>query len=179
MKRLLFAVALAVSALVLGSCDRDESSEIVGSYTYKTSGTVTVHIRELAEPDPENPDAKRIDTVVKVGLNPEQGQMHIVSTGEDGAVKVTFNDIAGNVDVADARISGNSLTISGTPSKEVQFTVDKIIGIASGIVTYTGSGTKYDRTLITDLKYEGGFSNDKYEITIVDSEVHCVAQSND
>ena len=172
-------MALAVSALVICSCDRDESGKIAGSYTYKTSGTVTVHIRELTEPDPENPDAKRVDTVVRVGLNPEQGQMHIVSTGEDGAVKVTFNDISGNVDVADARISGSSLTISGTPAKEVQFTVDKILSIASGIVTFTGSGTKYDKTLIVDLKYDGDFSNDKYEITIVDSEVHCVAQSND
>lgn len=173
------AVALAVSVLALGSCNRDESENLIGSYTYKTSGTVRLHIKELAEPDPDNPEEKQLDTLVTVGLNPEQGQMHIVSTGDNGAVKVTFNDIAGNVDVVDAHISGSSLTLDGTPSKEVQFTVDKIISFASAIVTYSGSGVKYDRTFIADFKYAGDFSNSDYEITIVDSDIHCVAQYND
>lgn len=179
MKRLLIVMALAVSALALGSCNKDESQVLIGSYTYKTSGTVKLHIKELAEPDPEDPDDKPLDTLVTVGLTPEQGQMHIVSTGDNGMAKVTFNDIVGNVDIADASISGNSLTINGTPSKEVQITVDKILGIASGIVTYNGSGKKYDRTFIADFKYQGYLSNSDYEITIVDSEVHCVAQAND
>lgn len=172
-------MVLAASAFILASCNKDESENLIGSYTYKTSGTVKLHIRELAEPDPENPDDKQLDTLVTVGLNPEQGQMHIVKSGDNGAVKITFNDIAGNVDVADASIKGNSLTLSGTPSKEVQITVDKIISFASGIVTYSGSGQKYDKTFIANFKYEGGLSNSDYEISIVDSEVHCVAQSND
>ena len=179
MKKLFALTALAVGALLLVSCSKDESDNLVGSYTYKTSGTVRLHIREIAEPDPENSDRRQLDTMVTIGLSPEQGQMHIVSSDGNGAVKVTFNDIAGNVDVADARIDGSSLTISGNPSKVVQFAVEKLISISSGIVTYTGSGTKYDRTFIADFKYDGDLSNADYEITIVDSDVHCVAQAND
>lgn len=176
MKRILIAAALMISALFLASCKKDESKNIIGSYTYKTSGTVRLRIVKPADPDSF---VKVLDTVVTVGLNPEQGQMHIVSSGDNGAAKVTFNDIGGNVDVADARISGSTLTLEGTPSKEVRFSVDKIISVAGGIVSYSGSGRKYDRTFIADLKYHGDFVVAGFGISVVDSDVHCVAQSND
>lgn len=180
MKKIRMVSALLVSALILGSCAKDSSEKLEGSYTYKTSGSVTLMAKSLVGLDPATLSAYKAAGVnvdpVLVGLYPEQGQMHIV--GCNDKFKITFNDILGNADVTDATVDRTSITIEGNPTKAAQLTDGKD-KIGAGMVLYTGSGTKYDDMLIMDLQYQGEFSVNGVQMVVVASDVHCVAQSNE
>lgn len=182
MKNTIISIALMLSALLLGACSKDSSSSLTGSYTYKTSGTVTLMATQLAGLDAQTLAAYKaaginVDPVV-VGLYPEQGQLHIIDTdGSDGEVLITFNDLLGNADVADGKVSGSTLSITGTPVKAAQLTDGKD-KIGAGMVQYSGQGRKYDDMLVIDIDYQGAFSVNDIPMTIISSDVHCVAQQN-
>jgi len=172
-------MALIAGAVVFASCSKDESRTIKGSYTYKTSGTVTLMPSALAGLDAATLAAYSAAGVdvnpVSVGLTPEQGQMNILEDGDK--MVVTFNNLLGNVDVAEASADGETLTIQGTPVKAVTLT-DGETTLGSGIVSYTGGGKKIDDVLILDLTYTGVCSVSGVNMTVVASDVHCVAKSN-
>lgn len=172
-----------VSCLLLQSCSGDGSQTLEGSYTYKTSGTVTLMATQLAGlPDAQLEYLKsqgiNVDPVV-VGLYPEQGQMHILTEGmPKGQAKITFNDLLGNAVITEATIDGDSMTLKDGATKSAQLT-DGNSKIGAGIVAYTGSGRKYDDMLLIDLEYQGVFTVNETQMTVVASDVHCVAQAND
>lgn len=182
MKRFLFIFALLAGALSFFSCTKDASEKMIGSYTYKTSGSVTLMAKALVGLDQTTLAAYKAAGVnvdpVLVGLYPEQGQMHIVESGDNGKAIITFNDLLGNADVTDAEVDGSTVTIAGTPVKAAQLT-DGNGRIGAGMVVYTGKGTKYDDMLIIDLQYQGEFTVNDVPMVVVASDVHCVAQSND
>lgn len=156
----LMMAALLCAALSIVSCKKDASRQIIGSYTYKTGGTVTFEGETEAS-----------------GLFPEQGQLHIVDSG-DGHVILTFNDITGGADVATAVVDGNSVTIDGTFTKFVSISDNGILKEGAGRVKCSGSGKKYDNILILDLRYEGNIDTGLNTKKIMESDIHCVAQEN-
>ena len=153
----------------------------MGSYSYKTSGTVTLMASQLVGLDEATLAVYKamgvnVDPVV-VGLYPEQGQMHVIDT-EDGQVTVTFNDLLGNADVATGTVKGATLRLNADQRKSAQLTDGKE-KIGAGIVAFTGQGTKYDDMLVLSLQYQGQFTVNNVAMTVVASDVHCVAQKND
>lgn len=172
--------ALLVCAQLFCGCSKDASDSITGSYTYKTSGTVTLMASQLAGLDAATLSAYRaaginVDPVI-VGLYPEQGQLHILDNG-DGSVVLTFNDILGNADVTTGRITGESLAIDGGDIKAARLT-DGNEKIGAGMVVFTGTGKKYDDMLLIDLEYKGEFTVNGINMTVIGSDVNCVAQAN-
>lgn len=156
--RIVFA-ALLLGAVLLCGCRKDTSGKIIGSYSYKISGTVTV-IETYDEVE---------DTLVRK-LLPEQGQMHIVSDrGEEGRVKVTFDDLFGDACVTGARIDGHSIVLD--PLAEKSISIQEDVLTRSVTVNFTGSGEKFDNMLIIDMDYAAD------EIT--ECSVQCIAQYND
>ncbi|MDO5443546.1 MAG: hypothetical protein Q4G10_07730 [Bacteroidia bacterium] len=180
MKKRIFVLALCLCALLTAGCTKDASKDIIGSYTYKTSGTVTLMATQLIGLDEATLAMYRqmginVDPVV-VGLYPEQGQMHIIDT-DNGKVTVTFNDLLGNADVATGRVDGSVITLDEGQVKAAQLT-DGSDKMGAGIVSYTGKGAKYDDMLIIDLEYQGQFTVQDVPMTVIASDVHCVAQQN-
>ncbi len=181
MKNRFIAAALAVSAIILCGCAKDGSKTITGTYTYKTSGTVTLMAPQLAGLDAATLAAYKAAGIntdpVMVALYPEQGQMHVIGDG-DGKVIITFNDILGNADVTAGTVNGSSLTLEEGHTKTAQLT-DGEEKIGGGVVAVSGSGEKYEDMLILDMEYKGTFSISGTSMTVVASDVHCVAQSNE
>lgn len=181
MRKIILAAATAFIAVLFAACTKDSSKSLIGSYTYKTSGTVTLqtnldNLDEDVRAALEKLGFKNSPTTVE--LYPEQGQMHIQdSKAGDGKVVITFNDLLGNADVADGTVNEDRVTITGTPVKSVHLT-DGTLKIGSGNVTFSGSGRKYDDVLIFDLVYEGSFTVSGVRMDILSSNVRCVAQKN-
>lgn len=175
----MLVTALLSCALMLAGCSKDGSRDFPGSYTYKTSGTVTLMASALAGLDEATLAAYKaagmnVDPVV-VGLYPEQGQMHVIKDGD--RFILTFNDILGNADIAYATADGDELDIAPGQTKAAQLT-DGSEKIGAGMVAFSGSGKKYDDMLLLDLEYQGVFSVNDIPMTVVASDVHCVAQKN-
>lgn len=183
MKIRLFAAALAAGAILFGGCTKDASKEIIGSYSYKTSGTLTLVESVYAAMTSEElaaakENGEKIDTVI-IGLIPEQGQMHILQAeGQEGRIIVTFNDILGNADITGGSYSGTGVTLDEGSSKTIYLTEDGAIRLGSGIVSYSGKGSKLEDMLLIDLIYEGEVRMIGTDMTIIESDVHCVAQHN-
>lgn len=182
MKGRFYLTALLICAIGLVGCTKDSSTKIVNSYTYKISGTVTLMADQLIGLDAATLAAYKAAGVnvdpVMVGLYPEQGQLHIVESKEaEGNIILTFNDLLGNADVAVGTYSGSSLTIAENQTKAAQLT-DGSDKIGKGIVMYSGKGEKFDNMLIIDLVYNGKFTVNNIPMTVVASDVHCVAQEN-
>lgn len=175
-------MALITGALILGACSKESSKSLAGSYTYKTSGTVTLMASQLVGLDAATLAAYKAAGIstdpVMIGLYPEQGQLHIMKKdGSDSEAVITFNDILGNADVAQGTINGSTLTLAEGLRKSAQLT-DGSDKLGAGIVAYSGTGRKYDDTLIIDLVYQGVFKVNGIDMTVVSSDVHCVAQAN-
>ena len=176
--KIISAILIACTMLFTG-CSKDSKDSIPGSYTYKISGTVTLMATQLAGLDAATLAAYKaagiaVDPVV-VGLYPEQGQMHILEDGDNFIV--TFNDLLGNADVTSATIDGGTITLAGTDMKAAQLT-DGNNKIGAGIVVFGGSGKKYDDMLLIDMQYQGQFTVNNISMTVVASDVNCVAQAN-
>lgn len=172
--------ALVAISFLFSGCSKECSRDLTGSYTYKTSGTVTLMPSQLVGLDEATLAQYRamgisVDPVV-IGLYPEQGQLHVVEKDKD-KVMVTFNDILGNADVAEGTVSGNEITFAGISTKAAQVT-DGTEKIGAGIVKYSGKGTKYEDMLVIELVYEGLFTVSEVSMTLLSSDVHCVAQYN-
>lgn len=179
MKRIFGSAILIAFTLLFSGCSKDSTDAVPGTYTYKISGTVTLMPAQLAGLDAATLAAYKAAGIavdpVTVGLYPEQGQMHIIEDGD--RVIVTLNDILGNADVTTATVNGRTLTLAGTDMKAAQLT-DGIDKIGAGMVVYGGTGSRYDDMLIIDLQYQGQFTVNDILMTVISSDVNCVAQSN-
>ena len=179
----LLTAALAAGAIMLAGCAKDASREITGSYSYKTSGTLTLVESKYTSMTAEQiatlkESGEKVDTIV-VGLSPEQGQMHILDAGgQEGSAIITFNDILGNADITGGTYSENYLKLDKGHTKTVYLTNDGALRLGSGIVEYYGEGAKYEDMLLLNLTYEGEVSLIDKDMTIIGSDVHCVAQYN-
>ena len=76
------------------------------------------------------------------------------------------------------KIDGSKVSISGAPVKSARLTDGKD-KIGAGMVMYSGQGVKHEDMLIIDMQYLGEFTLNGIKMTVIDSDVHCVAQYND
>lgn len=177
-------LALALfCAVSFVSCNKEDPDPFAASYTYKTSGTVTLIPSDINDmTDEQKAELKElgIEFEPKVYiLEVEQGQMHIIKEGDDGYF-ITFNDIFGNVSTAKGQASGGVLTI-GTPegsAKKIVKVGQSAITVGGGEVSFTGTGRIVDFARVFDMKYTGTVSVAGVEMLITDSSVTCVANVN-
>ncbi|MGM9735692.1 MAG: hypothetical protein ACI3ZL_04700 [Candidatus Cryptobacteroides sp.] len=183
MKRFLSRAAAAVLCfLTMAGCAKDGVKGFEGRYSYKISGIVallpTAYVNATEQEKQMMAAAGITFTPTWVPLYPEQGQMHInVKDKDEDLVIVTFNDIFGNVCVTDAVIDSDVITIADGAVKTAVLT-DGSEKIASGIVSYSGSGNLYGDQVIMSMKYAGTMVLNDTDMTIVASSVDCVATRN-
>lgn len=163
------------SALLLIGCSGIPDRLIPGSYTYKISGALTLLSSDAAGSDEEQGGSLFKKEPESFEISPEQGQMHILEDGD--SLIVTFNNILGNADVTSATLKNGTLKLSGKSTKSIQINEGGLRSW-SGRVFYGGSGKRYDDMLILDLDYSGQITVSGKSMTIVSSDVKCVAQSN-
>ena len=89
-----YVILLSVLALALTACNqKDEVNSLIGNYTYKVSGVVSV------------------DTVGDIHLTPETGTMSITSTDKDHEVIMSFNHNGGDAYDIRANVTTDSIYI--------------------------------------------------------------------
>lgn len=163
MKRILPIAAL--SLLILSACTQLPTDPYTGSYTFKTSGTVTVVVSADVS------DAVKLDAKV-YDLTTEVGRMDIKARGND-TMLVTMNVLGGDVYVFDAELtpggfrllpSTRTLRVGTLPEFQVTVSGEAFIldGLLNVNLVYSGS-----RTVLPSINY-----------TITDCNVVCVAQKN-
>ena len=165
MKRILPIAAL--SLLILSACTQLPTDPYTGSYTFKTSGTVTVVVSaDVSDEDPVKLEPKVYD------LTTEVGRMDIKARGND-TMLVTMNVLGGDVYVFDAELtpggfrllpSTRTLRVGTLPDFQVTVSGEAFIldGLLNVNLVYSGS-----RTVLPSINY-----------TITDCNVVCVASKN-
>lgn len=89
-----YLILFSALAMVLSACQpKDEVNSLIGNYTYKVSGVVTV------------------DTIGDVHLTPETGTMSITTTDRDHEVIMSFNHNGGDAYDIHANVTTDSLYI--------------------------------------------------------------------
>lgn len=165
MKRILPIAAL--SLLILSACTQLPTDPYTGSYTFKTSGTVTV----VVSADVSDEDAVKLEPKV-YDLTTEVGRMDIKARGND-TMLVTMNVLGGDVYVFDAELtpggfrllpSNRTLRVGTLPDFQVTVSGEAFIldGLLNVNLVYSGS-----RTVLPSINY-----------TITDCNVVCVASKN-
>lgn len=164
-KRILPIAALLL--LILSACTQLPTDPYTGSYTFKTSGTVTVVVSaDVSDEDPVKLDPKVYD------LTTEVGRMDIKARGND-TMLVTMNVLGGDVYVFDAELtpggfrllpSNRTLRVGSLPDFQVTVSGEAFIldGLLNVNLVYSGS-----RTVLPSINY-----------TITASNVVCVASKN-
>ena len=167
-KKIRFALA-AILSLMLPACTQSPTDPFSGSYTFKTSGTVTVEVEAdipLTDSDPVSVGTHVFE------LTPEAGRMDIKGLG-DGTMLVSMNVLGGDVQVFEAElIPGGFLLLPSTRMLRV--------GVLPALeVTVYGGGFLLDGLLYLNLAYSGERTVIKsVTYSITDSDVVCVATKN-
>lgn len=141
----------------------------MGNYTFKTGGSLTV--RPADDPDAEPSE---------VFLADESGQMDILVTDKSsGSMIITMNALGGTVTTLDATAEGRRLVI-GPQSRRVVLNLFGSSEAVRHMVTaeVSGSGERYDDSVIFRLDYSGNYVLAGTEYEIVGSDVECVAKLN-
>jgi len=150
MKKNFFLLVILVMAL-FGCKDNAEVRSAIGTYSYKTSGTLSV------------------DALIGVNFI-EQGAMDIVSLKDKDSVLVTFNELFGNVYSTHGSIKGNEITFNPFTRPLVNTKVLTPVNI-----TVSGAGNIYDGSIVMSLQYVG-FTKDS--MMLVADDVQLIAKKN-
>lgn len=164
------------SILAFTSCKKTKNELFKGYYSFKTSGVIAV----------EKKVCNNNGTVISIeesdmSLTTENGQMNILSVdNKTGEMIVTMNIVGGDVLRYDAIADNNTLTIENQ-KRTIKTEGLELIPLT---VTVSGIGEKYDNTVVFDLKYycsltRTGVDTNTTTYTIIDSDISCVARSND
>ena len=154
---------------MLPGCTKSPTDPFTGSYTFKTSGTVTVEVEAdvpLTDTDPVSVGTHVFE------LTPEAGRMDIKGYGND-TMLVSMNVLGGDVQVFEAELTSDGfrllpttrlLRVSVLPALEVTVSGDAFLvdGILYLNLLYSGA-----RTVISSVTY-----------SIIGSDVICVATKN-
>ncbi|MBR0296836.1 MAG: hypothetical protein IJQ95_05550 [Paludibacteraceae bacterium] len=165
-----YLIIASVLALGLTSCSQNEEvNSLVGNYTYKVSGVVTI---------------EHSDTLVgDVHLTPETGTMTLTGTGKEKEVVMSFNQTSGDVYDVTAVVTGDSLYVRPTHRNiEVEVARDTLV-LGTVIkrqeifdVEVQGSGYMLSNgDVCLMLTYDGEERNDpKYKLSGKNIHLHCV-----
>lgn len=179
MMRNLLKVSAALSAIIcICSCSKEGAQLFRGNYSFKTSGSMEVHVSGTYTDSFDN--TTDIDEQLSVDLATEQGQMDIISTsGKDGQMVVTMNVLAGDVYTADAQAPGDVLTLTPFERKVNVRVRNNNVSVP---ISVNGTARRYSDTVIYEFSYTGKTDIDtdglKLHLEIVESDVRCVAKLN-
>lgn len=178
MKPFVAALAVVVSLMSLISCEKEGVKLFDGSYSFKTSGILTVErTAKVSESDAsagilDIPDGNR---TFRLALTSESGQMNVIKTG-DNSVIVTMNVVGGDAFVFSGKAEGKVLTLDPA----VRFVSFRDgANTVSLEITVSGTAEKHDDVAVFTLEYTGGGETTLYDYKILASEVKCVAKLNE
>lgn len=143
---------MALAAIALTGCkDTAQVRSAIGTYSYKSSGTLTV------------------DSLSPVRFT-EQGAMEVVSLKNKDSVLVTFNELFGEVYATHASIKGKEITF--TPFERIIFS-----SILTGPVTVQvrGEGQVLDDCITLNLEYHNRPSD---SLSLSATDVLLIAKKN-
>lgn len=122
---------------------------------------------------------KTEDNLLTKTIVPKSGQMHVLADGAD-KVKLTLNVTAGTPVVFDGTVSDGVLSLVPSTQKVLIYKDDAILDVLQDILlTVSGTGRRYENTLIIDLNYSGSFNLGKVPCTVNSSSVKCIATLNE
>jgi len=132
---------LALIAITMVSCSKDEVKPFLGDYTYNTSGTIVLNMSGIP---------------LQLSVPNNTGQMHIISIDEDDRVMIQKTSLAGTVSVGYATIDDDEITFEPVTTTEAVFTGQQYL---TATITSTGNGKIYDgKTIVINEKYTGSFA---------------------
>lgn len=155
----------SILCLIFSSCQKEGADLFDGSYSFKTSGTLTIN-KKSTEGEEHSFNHQ---------LTSESGQMNILKESKSSVI-ITMNVVGGQVLVIPASIVDNTLKIDSF--KQMINIKDGLqeISIECGV---SGDGKIYDDVVIINLNYTGTGANSLNTYTITNSEVNCVAKRNE
>lgn len=195
-KRILLLAAAASLLTLANSCTKEGTRLFRGNYSFKTSGTLTVHRdTDTTFTQKWDADAGQMvpDTVIKEYPEPiilniltESGQMDITEMDSDeGQVVVSMNVTSGPMAVLYAQAQGDSLSIASQPRRVTVIMSEQGGGLndatritAGAELAVSGTAHRYDDIILFDLKYEGDFDSASSHYEILQSSVVCRAKAN-
>ncbi len=161
------------SLLLLSSCSKD-IDRYKGSYSFKTSGSLTLKVVSTVS---DTLPVSVGDTLTLPLIN-EWGQMNVV-VRDKGAktMLVTMDVMGGEATAFEAEASEDRITLL---PKERYITLQILNNITQRTqVTVTGTGERYGNVLLFDLDYAGTLSAVSGTYEILESKVECVAERNE
>ena len=204
MKKTIFASALTLllALTALCSCSKEGTALFEGYYSYKLSGEVT--LTEIIESEGDgtgdadsqnsqsgdqtgdqtgdqsgdtegNTDEETTEPeVITLTLNPESGQMNILTRDKDGGkMVITLNAMGGDVTTLEASVEDGKLIIAAS-DKHFSSELLKLK------LSISGEGSKLSDMVLMDLtaaQTEISYLGKNY--TLTGSKISCVATSND
>lgn len=167
-KNLIYAAALLAGITAIQACQKEPVTDLTGTYTYKTSGTVT-----LEYVDPGNGEK----TTHIMNLVNEEGQMTLAGT-TSGELLIACNAIGGDAYTFTGSLNdAGTLLINGNPEKHI-FVKSASLTVGHGNVRFSGSGKLYDDILAFSCEYMGTVTVAGVGMSIIGSDVEIVAKRN-
>lgn len=171
MKKLMF---LGMIAAMLISCkSKDEVNVLVGNYTYKTSGVVTINNSPIVSGD--------------VHLTPETGTMQLSDTNKENEVVLSFNQSLGDAYDIAAFVTSDSIylrpmrrNIDVEVARDTLLSGNVIKHLETFDVEVSGSGHMLNNgDLCFMVSYKGVQRNDaKCVLNGTNIHVHCKRNAN-
>lgn len=155
----------AILCFALSSCQKDGADLFEGSYSFKTSGTLTI----------DKKSSEGEENSFNYQLTSESGQMNILKENKSSVI-ITMNIVGGQVIVIPASIEDNTLKIN--PFARIIDIKNELQEIAMECSIH-GEGKIYNDVVIIDFTYTGTGSNSLNTYTIADSKVNSVAKKNE
>jgi uncharacterized lipoprotein NlpE involved in copper resistance len=159
MRKYVFCVLSVVFALT--ACKND-AKQFLGDYSYKTSGSVTV---------------KTDSTTFSYRLADKIGQLDVVDlkSSDKDSVLLVMNEMGGGVTIIRAGVSGDS--VFPVPyMRALILNVGKVNSTFN--VQVSGSGVRYDETIVLNEIYDGALDDDSVNVTIYGNDICTVAEKN-
>lgn len=167
MKRVVFVCIVSLLMLSV-SCSKEGPGRFEGSWSFKTSGTLTV-----ASKDSEG----NVTGVLPVSFVTEAGQMHVVRKEDEEEMLVTMNVIGGDVVAYQAVASGKELSLLAS-ARRLALNVGDMT-VVHPIVMAEGTGKRYDDVLVIEFQFSGSIEVGNVTYEIIGSDVECVAVQNE
>lgn len=175
-------------ATVCLSCSKPLEKSLPGRYHFKMSGNLTFLHTQTCLDD----SIIKTDSIGEVGylLISQSGQMKVIDKGDGYIVNMSVM-LGGNVNSFDAVLNGDTLILR--PDKAVvgilpEGTSTTLLSTGDPVLlTIGGKGVMYDRTIMFDMNFSGGFSTTERmsgkdylnEYTVTGSNVICVADKEE
>jgi len=158
MKKNIFILVILTVALV-GCKDNAEVRSAIGTYSYKSSGTLVL----------DSLNQGTSDTLIQVAFT-EIGALEVISMKDKDSVMVTFNELLGDVYSTRGSIKGNEIILQPFFRR---FVNGKIIYPTT--IAVTGNGHIYDSSIVMNLNYSG-LAEDS--LALAANDVQLIAKKN-